>query len=87
MANKWTRHVQDHLTVVRLITIFKPEAAAFMIQGVRPDKSCPKCASTDYRFRGRKWIEAVGEKNQPPLTETKYQCATCGHQWKVRSAT
>ncbi|WP_169331902.1 hypothetical protein [Zavarzinella formosa] len=53
---------------------------------VKPDKTCPKCASTDYRFRGRKPVDANEKKALPAGTETKYQCAACGHQWKVRVA-
>ena len=47
-----------------------------------PDKTCPECDSSDYRFRGRR---AVNAKNGAAV-ETKYACAACGHQWKVRVA-
>ncbi len=47
---------------------------------LKPDKTCPKCDSDDYRFRGRKVVE------DGAVVETKYRCAPCGHVWKVRVA-
>ena len=45
-------------------------------------KTCPKCGSGDYTFRGRKKIEpAVG---QEAAVETKYRCKACLYEWKVR---
>ncbi len=46
----------------------------------KADKTCPKCESNDYRFRGRKLVEDRAG------VETKYRCAPCGHTWKVRVA-
>jgi DNA-directed RNA polymerase subunit M/transcription elongation factor TFIIS len=46
-------------------------------------KTCPKCGSGDYQFRGRKKVAAAG--GQPEATETKYRCKRCEHEWKVRS--
>jgi hypothetical protein len=42
--------------------------------------TCPKCGSTDYLFRGRKKVAA--EPGKPPVTETKYRCKGCGHEWR-----
>lgn len=49
---------------------------------VKADKTCPKCESKEYRFRARRTLPA--DKGKPAATETKYQCAACGHQWAVR---
>ena len=46
-------------------------------------KTCPKCGSREYLFRGRKKLPAEGE--QPAQTETKYRCKSCEHEWKVRT--
>jgi DNA-directed RNA polymerase subunit M/transcription elongation factor TFIIS len=46
-----------------------------------PGRTCPKCGSTDYLFRGRK---KVTEPGKPEAVETKYRCKGCGHEWKVR---
>jgi DNA-directed RNA polymerase subunit M/transcription elongation factor TFIIS len=48
-----------------------------------PGRTCPKCGSTDYLFRGRKKL--TDEPGKPPVTETKYRCKACGHEWKVRT--
>jgi DNA-directed RNA polymerase subunit M/transcription elongation factor TFIIS len=48
-------------------------------------KTCPKCGSGEYTFRGRKKVEA--ENGEPEAVETKYRCKACGHEWKVRAAT
>jgi DNA-directed RNA polymerase subunit M/transcription elongation factor TFIIS len=45
------------------------------------DRTCPKCGSGDYQFRGRKKI--VGE-GKPEAVETKYRCKPCGHEWRER---
>jgi DNA-directed RNA polymerase subunit M/transcription elongation factor TFIIS len=45
-------------------------------------RTCPKCGSTDYRFRGRKTVAA--EPGRAEAVETKYRCQACGHEWKVR---
>lgn len=50
---------------------------------VTADKTCPKCASPNYKFRGRRPVGANEKKGAPAGTETKYQCAACGHSWKV----
>lgn len=47
-------------------------------------RSCPKCGSGDYLFRGRKNIAATTE--QPAAIETRYLCRHCGHAWKERGA-
>jgi DNA-directed RNA polymerase subunit M/transcription elongation factor TFIIS len=49
-------------------------------------KTCPKCGSGQYMFRGRKKSEADPAKGEPESWETKYRCKTCGHKWKVRVA-
>jgi transposase-like protein len=51
----------------------------------QPAKSCPKCGSGDYTFRGRKKVEA-GD-GQEPTVETKYRCKACGEEWRVRAST
>ncbi|WP_020474849.1 hypothetical protein [Zavarzinella formosa] len=48
-----------------------------------PDKTCPKCTSPQYKFRGRKPVDANEKKGLHPGIETKYQCGPCGHSWKV----
>ena len=45
-------------------------------------RCCPKCSSTDYRFRTRKKITVDPEKGQPEQWETKRRCQPCGHEWK-----
>jgi DNA-directed RNA polymerase subunit M/transcription elongation factor TFIIS len=45
-------------------------------------RSCPKCGSSDYLFRGRKKL--AEEPGKPAGVETKYRCRACGHEWKVR---
>lgn len=52
---------------------------------LKADKSCPKCQSKDYRFRARRQLPP--EADRPAATETKYQCAACGHVWKVQIPT
>src|SRR5689334_2999979 len=47
-----------------------------------PARTCPKCGSGDYLFRGRKKIEPT--EDQETAVETKYRCQACGHEWKVR---
>jgi DNA-directed RNA polymerase subunit M/transcription elongation factor TFIIS len=47
-------------------------------------RTCPKCGSGEYTFRGRKKIKAVD--GQEAAVETKYRCKACGHEWKVRVA-
>ena len=51
---------------------------------MEPMKTCPKCGSGDYQFRGRKKVEAG--RGEPEVVETKYRCKACGHEWKVRVA-
>jgi DNA-directed RNA polymerase subunit M/transcription elongation factor TFIIS len=46
-------------------------------------KTCPKCGSGEYMFRGRKKVEA--EEGKPKAVETKYKCKACGHEWRVKS--
>ena len=46
-------------------------------------KTCPKCGSGEYAFRGRKKVEA--EEGKPEAVETKYRCKACGEVWKVRT--
>jgi DNA-directed RNA polymerase subunit M/transcription elongation factor TFIIS len=46
-------------------------------------KRCPKCGSDDYAFRSRKKIPA--EAGNREMTETKYRCKACEHEWKVRT--
>jgi hypothetical protein len=50
----------------------------------QPAKTCPKCGSGDYAFRGRKRIEAAG--GRPAAVETKYRCKACGEEWRVRAS-
>jgi DNA-directed RNA polymerase subunit M/transcription elongation factor TFIIS len=45
-------------------------------------KTCPNCFGKKYRFRARRTIPATG--GRPAAIETKYRCAECGHEWKVR---
>jgi hypothetical protein len=45
-------------------------------------RTCPKCGSGDYAFRGRRNIPPAAE--QAEATETKYRCKACEHEWKVR---
>ena len=45
-------------------------------------RTCPKCGSTDYLFRGRKKVATEPEK--PEAVEPKYRCKACGHDLKVR---
>ncbi len=45
-----------------------------------PARTCPKCGSGDYAFRGRKTVA----DGQGEATETKYRCKACGQEWKVR---
>src|SRR5262249_35729014 len=47
-------------------------------------KTCPKCGSGEYTFRGRKKIEAEAEKGEPEAWLTRYRCKSCGHEWKVK---
>jgi hypothetical protein len=47
-------------------------------------RTCPKCGSSDYAFRGRKRIEPT--EGLGAAVETKYRCKACGHEWKVRVA-
>jgi hypothetical protein len=49
-------------------------------------RTCPKCGSGDYVFRGRKKIPADVEKGQQAATDTRYCCRACGHEWKERVA-
>lgn len=48
------------------------------------DKTCPMYESSDYRFRARRTLPADPVKQTPAATETKYQCAACGHVWTVQ---
>ena len=48
-------------------------------------RTCPACGSPDYAFRSRKKIPADPQKGQPEVTETKYRCKGCAHEWKVRT--
>jgi DNA-directed RNA polymerase subunit M/transcription elongation factor TFIIS len=44
-------------------------------------KVCPKCESSEYRFRSRRKVaDEHGE-----AVETAYRCVVCGHEWRVRS--
>jgi transposase-like protein len=45
-------------------------------------KTCPECGSKRYRFRARRTLPA--EAGKPAAVETKYRCAECEHEWKVR---
>jgi transposase-like protein len=45
-------------------------------------KKCPECRGGQYRFRARRLVP--GEDGRPPVTETKYRCVHCEHEWKVR---
>ena len=47
-------------------------------------RKCPACGSADYRFRGRKKMAA--ESGEGAVTETKYRCQPCEHEWKERSS-
>jgi DNA-directed RNA polymerase subunit M/transcription elongation factor TFIIS len=51
---------------------------------LKADKQCPKCASKNYRFRARRNLAADSVMNTPAVIETKYECSTCGHVWKVQ---
>jgi DNA-directed RNA polymerase subunit M/transcription elongation factor TFIIS len=46
-------------------------------------RTCPKCGSGEYQFRGRKKIPAA--KAEPEAVETKYRCKACQHEWRVRA--
>ena len=46
-------------------------------------KTCPKCGSGEYAFRGRKKVQA--ENGATQAVETKYRCKACGHEWRVKS--
>jgi hypothetical protein len=50
--------------------------------GLKAGKQCPKCQSSDYRFRARRYL--APEKDRPAAVETRYQCVACGHVWKVQ---
>jgi hypothetical protein len=54
----------------------KPPAAA---------RTCPRCGSPDYQFRGRKKVPADQGKGEPEGWETKYRCKACEKEWKVRT--
>jgi hypothetical protein len=45
-------------------------------------KTCPKCGSGEYTFRGRKKVEA--KRGEPAAAETKYKGKSCGYEWCVR---
>jgi hypothetical protein len=45
-------------------------------------RTCPKCGSTDYLFRGRKKV--ASEPGVPEAAETRYRYKAWGHEWKVR---
>jgi DNA-directed RNA polymerase subunit M/transcription elongation factor TFIIS len=47
-------------------------------------RTCPECGSPEYTFRSRKKLPA--QAGNPEMTETKYRCKTCEHEWKVRVA-
>jgi hypothetical protein len=46
-------------------------------------KSCPKCGSGEYTFRGRKKIAPAPGHGEAEAVETKYRCKACAHEWKV----
>jgi DNA-directed RNA polymerase subunit M/transcription elongation factor TFIIS len=48
-------------------------------------KSCPKCGSGEYTFRGRKKIAAEPGQGEAEAVETKYRCKACAHEWKVQT--
>ena len=48
----------------------------------QPARTCPKCGSGDYLFRGRKKVEPT--EDEEAAVDTKYRCQSCGHEWKVR---
>ena len=54
----------------------KPPAAA---------RTCPRCGSPDYLFRGRKKVPADPGKGEQEGGETKYRCKACEKEWKVRT--
>jgi hypothetical protein len=51
---------------------------------MEPTKTCPKCGGGNYTFRSRKKIPANADQGESEAVETKYRCATCQHEWKVR---
>ncbi len=46
-------------------------------------KSCPKCGN--YQFRSRKKITPEAGQDGDEVTETKYRCKLCEHEWTVRT--
>ncbi len=48
-------------------------------------KTCPKCGSGNYQFRSRRKITPEPGREGSEVTETKYRCKACGHEWKVRT--
>ena len=48
-------------------------------------KSCPKCGSGEYTFRGRKKIVPDPVQGEGEAVETKYRCKACTHEWKVKT--
>jgi hypothetical protein len=43
-----------------------------------PGRTCPRCGSTEYLFRGRKKVAA--EAGKPEAVETECRCKACGHE-------
>jgi hypothetical protein len=48
-------------------------------------KSCPKCGSDEYLFRGRKKIVPEPGQGEGGSVETKYRCKACQCEWKVKT--
>jgi transposase-like protein len=42
-------------------------------------RTCPKCGSGNYAFRGRKQIEATADREA--MLVTKYLCKDCQADW------
>ena len=56
-----------------------------MDQGFTAARTCPKCASAEYLFRGRKRVAPAPGLGGGEAIETKYRCKACGHEWRVRT--
>ncbi len=46
-------------------------------------KTCPKCGSGNYQFRSRKKTTPEPGQEGSEVTETKYRCTACEHEWSM----
>ncbi len=51
----------------------------------QPTRTCPRCGSGAYTFRGRKKVAADPNMGEGPAWEARYGCKACAKEWTGRT--